>query len=170
MLLSIHFYIIEQVCLECVSFKEKFSISIDVSLSWLGCLGSFYLYAVFPPLVIHIYTSGVAVSQVYSPYPFDLGGSCRLYEVYPFPESEKVDKSFLSHCPGDSSISFALLLHATFCLYSEVPQILSVKCTHVLCGGVIYSSLDYVSVQCATEQLQGGVSPSLSPCMEELLW
>lgn len=102
----------------------------------LNYLGRPCLYVVFSPFDTHagIYTCGIRASQKYRQHPLDSGVSCSFYEVETCLDPQRLGKSTLSPYPGDSSISLAvgaLLLHATFCLHTEVPQTLS--CSVCLC-------------------------------------
>lgn len=102
----------------------------------LNYLGRPCLYVVFSPFDTHagIYTCGIRASQKYRQHPLDSGVSCSFYEAETCLDPQRLGKSTLSPYPGDSSISLAvgaLLLHATFCLHTEVPQTLS--CSVCLC-------------------------------------
>lgn len=135
------------------------------------------LYVVFSPLDtrVGIYTCGIKTSRKYRQHPLDSRGSSSFYEVETCLDSLRLEKSTLSPWPGDSSISFAvgaLWLYATFCQYTEVPQTHS--CSVYLCAlpqTELLWTLGCVSVSVwdATAPLQGDVSPSLTPCLKELL-
>lgn len=103
----------------------------------LNYLGRSCLLVVFSPLDTHvgICTCGIIASWKYRQHPLDLRGFCSVYELETCLDFQRLEKSTLSPCPGDSSTSLAvgaLLLFATFCLNTEVPQTHS--CPVYLCA------------------------------------
>lgn len=139
-------------------------------------MGRSCLFVVFSPLDTHvgICTCGIIASWKYRQHPLDLRGFCSVYELETCLDFQRLEKSTLSPCPGDSSTSLAvgaLLLLATFCLNTEVPQTHS--CPVYLCALPQPELLWAVGCVCVcvrfTEPLQSAASPGLTPCLEELL-
>lgn len=126
-----------------VSPKEAnqvwFSVLIDRSL-WTSLFGKLLSVCCFLS-IRYTYLWRITASQVYRQYPPDLGGSCSFYEVEPCPDSQRVDKPILNHCPGPDPSHLYGVLSCCMQLYActlKCHKPFSALYAHVLWGRLTY--------------------------------